>query len=201
MNTAAQKAIAKKAADTAMARRAVDDPMLDPSATAQDVIRHALARMDEVAVSMERKWGAGKLPSLVSEILTAKFEAQQRKLTEAIEAGADSALIAQRAAATVRGWEALDKAATEAGHKPMAPVVFKGLLPSTGEEVWIAPDEASAHHAAQDGRMVFTLAEIMTVIDALAPVALETKRQFAATIATVRAKGPMDWERGDQIPF
>lgn len=74
----------------------------------------ALQPLDAVAVAMEGKWGGGRLPRLVSVELAAKFGRARDALNEAIRAN-DVAEVERKAGALIRGWQALDKAATEAG--------------------------------------------------------------------------------------
>ena len=100
-----------------------------------------------------------------------------------------------------RAWEGLDRAAHEAGEAPLAPQVWECVLPDTGEIVSLVRTEADAHHVARAGR-VFTLAEDAILIAALGNGVLEAKKQFpGATVTGVRCKRPLDWSRGDDIPF
>ena len=61
--------------------------------------------------------------------------------------------------------------------------------------------EAEAHHVAREGR-VFTVAEVAILIEALGEACFAVKHSFpGATVAGIRRKPPVDWERGDDIPF
>ena len=87
------------------------------------------------------------------------------------------------------------------GETPLAPQVWECVLPDTGEIVSLVRTEADARHVARAGR-VFTLAEDAILIAALGDGVLEAKRQFLARQVTgVRCKRPLDWSRGDDIPF
>lgn len=77
-------------------------------------VSEALKPLDRIAVEMEAKWGAGRLPRLVSPELAARFGSAQDKLNAAIRLN-DAEAVAQRAAVLIRGWQALDKAAHESG--------------------------------------------------------------------------------------
>ncbi len=156
--------------------------------------------LDEIAHAMERKWGVGRLRLLVSSFLRAKFDEQKDRLDAAISSGEESYVRAQVEGMT-RAWEALDSAATEAGEKPLAPEVWECVLRKRGEVVSLVRTEAEAHHVAREGR-VFTTAEIAILIEALGDGVLSVKQTFpGATIAAVRHSNPIDWERGDEIPF
>jgi hypothetical protein len=159
-----------------------------------------LASLDERAHAMERKWGVGRLRLLVSELLRIKFDAQKERLDAAIEAGKEQ-YIALQVEGMKRAWSALDKAADAAGEKPLAPAVWECVLPSTGEIVSLVRTDAEAQHVARECR-VFTVAEIARLIGAAGSGVLEIKRVFpGATITGIRRKAPIDWERGDALPF
>jgi hypothetical protein len=100
-----------------------------------------------------------------------------------------------------RAWNALDRAAHEAGAKPLAPQVWECVLPSTGEIISLVRSEDEAHHVAREGR-VFTTTEIAILIEALGEDVLAVKQKFpGATVTGIRRKAPIDWSRGDEIPF
>jgi hypothetical protein len=74
-------------------------------------------------------------------------------------------------------------------------------LPTSGEVVAIVRTEAEASLVCREMR-VFGMDEVAKALDALGEVVLETKRVFpGATVTAVRSKPPMDWEKGDDIPF
>ena len=73
----------------------------------------ALKPLDKVAAELEAKWGIEHLQSLVSPDLAMRFERARQQLDDALETD-DPELTAQKAAALIRGWRALDKAATDA---------------------------------------------------------------------------------------
>jgi len=100
-----------------------------------------------------------------------------------------------------RAWAALDRAAHDAGEKPLAPEVWECVLPSTGEVVSLVRTDTEAHHVARECR-VFTVDEVAILIDAVGDGILHIKQKFpGATVTGIRRKAPVDWERGDEIPF
>ncbi len=156
--------------------------------------------LDLVAHAMEQKWGVGRLRLIVSSFLRAKFDEQKDRLDAAISSGEESYVKAQVDGMT-RAWETLNRAATEAGENPLSPQVWECVLPKTGEVVSLVRTDAEAYHIARNGR-VFTTAEIAILIEALGDGVLGVKQTFpGATIAAVRHSNPIDWERGDEIPF
>jgi hypothetical protein len=173
---------------------------ITPFAPSDYAICSVLDGLDQVASEMERKWGVGRLRLLVSDLLRAKFDAQKDKLDAAIAANLERYVRVQ-AEGMKRAWATLDQAATEAGAEPLAPEVWECVLPSSGEVVSIVRTEPEAHHVARECR-VFTLDEIARLIDGLPEAVLDAKRVFpGAAITAVRDKDPIDWEKGDEIPF
>ena len=176
------------------------DPTADPMAPPSYRIQAMIDGLDQVARAMERKWGIGRLRLLVSDLLRAKFDEQKDRLDAAI-ASDEERYVRIHAEGMRRAWAALDLSATEAGKTPLAPEVWECVLPETGEVISLVRTEAEAHHVARACR-VFTVAEIATLIASLGDAVLEVKRQFpAAAITGIRRKPPIDWSRGDDIPF
>jgi hypothetical protein len=156
--------------------------------------------LDQAAIAMERKWGVGRLRLLVSDFLRAKFDEQKDRLDAAVASGQEQH-VAVQAEGMRRAWDALDRAAHEEGAQPLAPQVWECVLPSTGEIVSLVRSTEEAHHVAREGR-VFTTAEVAILIEALGDGVLGIKQKFpGATVAGIRKKPPIDWARGDEIPF
>ncbi|MDH5796958.1 MAG: hypothetical protein OEZ19_00210 [Paracoccaceae bacterium] len=77
-------------------------------------IQDAIEPLDRVAVEMEARWGAGRLPRLVTPETAARFGAAKAKLDSAIMAR-DVPDVCRRASVMIRGWQAMDKEARERG--------------------------------------------------------------------------------------
>lgn len=156
--------------------------------------------LDQVATTMERKWGIGRLRLLVSDFLRAKFDEQKDRLDAAVAAGAESHVSVQ-VEGMRRAWAALDRSAREAGAKSLAPQVWECVLPSTGGIISLVRSTEEAHHVAREGR-VFTTAEIAILIEAVGDAVLDIKQKFpGAAVTGIRKKPPIDWSRGDELPF
>jgi len=163
-------------------------------------IRSMVDGLDQVALAMERKWGVGRLRLLVSDFLRAKFDEQKDRLDAALQSG-EERFVSPQVEGMRRAWTALDRAAHEAGASPLAPQVWESVLPSTGEIISLVRSPEEAHHVAREGR-VFTVAEIAILIEALGDGVLDIKQKFpGATVTGLRRKAPVDWARGDDIPF
>lgn len=124
--------------------------------------------VDIIAVDMERKWGIDRLRRLVPLELREKWDRQAKAWNDAIWTRPIHEIEAL-SHAMIRGYAALDAAATSAGALPIDPIVWEIQRPN-GSVVAIVRDNAEAHHVArtQVGRHVevWTLAEIARVIDA-----------------------------------
>lgn len=176
------------------------DPITDAMAPSVYRIRSMVDGLDQVACDMERKWGVGRLRLLVSDFLRAKFDEQKDRLDAALRSG-EERFVAAQVEGMRRAWTALERAAHEAGASPLAPQVWECVLPSTGEIISLVRSEDEAHHVAREGR-VFTVAEVAILIEALGDEVLNIKQRFpGATVTGIRRKAPVDWERGDEIPF
>jgi hypothetical protein len=175
-------------------------PMADAMAPSAYRIRSMVDGLDQVALAMERKWGLDRLRFLVSDFLRAKFDEQKDRLDAALQSG-EERFVAAQVEGMRRAWQALDRAAHEAGASPLAPQVWECVLPSTGEITSLVRSAEEAHHVAREGR-VFTVAEIALLIEALGDGVLTIKKKFpGAAVTGIRHKPPPDWERGDEIPF
>lgn len=97
------------------------DPLLNPNPDKPTGIYDAVRPLDRVALEMEEKWGADRLPDLVSPATAVRFASAQKKLNDAIDDN-DVELVIRKAEVLIRGWKALDAEATAAGRKPMEPV-------------------------------------------------------------------------------
>ncbi len=151
-----------------MTRRASKlNPETEAMSSSAYRIQAMVEGLDQVAVAMERKWGVGRLRLIVSDFLRAKFDEQKDRLDAAIQSGEERYVAAQVEGMT-RAWSALDRAAHDAGEKPLAPEVWECVLPSTGEVVSLVRTAAEAHHVARECR-VFTVDEVAMLIERSAP--------------------------------
>jgi hypothetical protein len=163
-------------------------------------IKDALEPVDRVAGEMEGKWGVGRLPRLVSPEMAAKFSSARAKLDEAIRAN-DLEAVVSKAAVVIRGWHALDKAATEAGHKTYPQGVWS--TKHRGTTYTVVLDRADVNkvaHDSKDAGHVVTLAELLLVWDEFQGnrVISQTKSLFpGATVEKVGGIAELD----DDIPW
>lgn len=180
------------------------------------VLSGYLDGVEAARVESDRKWGVGRLELLVGDDLRARWRRQCATWRAAYEDAwtsdyltRDQLLAVQaKAAAMQRGFAALDAAAEEAGHRPVAPWVWEVGL-AGGEVAALVQTDAEASKVIAEGRyvVVYTLAEVGHVIDAL-PDALQLAKQTwpGAKVQPPRrvpnTLGAPPWsDDGDEIPF
>ena len=156
-----------------------------------------MKNLDTVARSMEMKWGVDRLPRLVSEILSIKFDQQRHLLDEAIKSK-DAARIYNQSQGMRRAWLALDQAAMADGHMPLGHLVWTAKHEKTGDIVTVYQEDAQLVDIVAAGGVSFTLEELVRLIPA--EVLGAKKEVHGVKVVDVRDKGGDD-ELNDEIPF
>lgn len=159
--------------------------------------------VDQLAMEMERTWGAGRLRLLVDAEWREKFDRQRVKLNKAIWEG-DLEDVQRETARMAAAWRKLDSLATERNAARLAPQVWETVL-DDGRVVAIVQSMAEAHAVAAEGRRVdvYSLEEIGRIIQAF-PEISKAKVVFpGATVIAARAPDdPLrSIELDDSIPF
>lgn len=122
--------------------------------------------LDAVASAMERKWGVGRLQTLVSEEWALKFHSAATKLDQAI-AAMDMNGIRERAEIMRRGWVKLDELATAAGHEPWSQAdVWEVQAPNGTIYAIVRGDVDQRNAERKDGVATYTLAEVAKILQA-----------------------------------
>ena len=156
--------------------------------------------VDHLASDLELKWGPGRLRLLVDEQLRGKFDRQRSKFNDAVWSF-DDRQIDKHAAAMRRAWQALDRAAEEAGAEPLDPDVFETTL-DDGRVIAVARNSAEAWVAAHRlGRdvSVWSMSEIARLIDGY-PELVDIKTHWpGAAVKAVRT--PLPDKLDDEVPF
>ena len=173
----------------------------------------------EARRALEATWGVGRAELLASDTLRARWAGQCARWSTAYAAAWEAPFVSRDqlqavetlAGAMRRGCAALDAAASEAGHRPIAPWVWEVLVPAPDGQATVAAivqTNAEAGKVIAEGRylVVYTLAEIGNVLAAL-PDALKLAKQvfpgarFRAPVLTDDL-GAGPWRpEGDEIPF
>lgn len=165
--------------------------------------------VDHVRAEHEAKWGSGRLPLLVAADLRARFYRQLAIWSVAYAAAWAAPILTRglleavqtKAAAVTRAWAALDAAAAEAGHRPIAPWVWEVAL-ADGTVAALVQTDAEASKVIAEGRhvAVYTLAEVGHVIDAL-PEALKLAKVEWPGAKVQPPRGKREPAPNDEIPF
>ena len=168
-----------------------------------DRIQSTIDGVDATAKEMERKWGVGRLRLLVDADMRFRFDEQRRLLNDAIW-DVDCGKVDREAAAMIRGWQALDKIATENGAQPLAPNVWEVVKPD-GTVIAFVQTSAEAFAVAADGRYVevWTTDEVARLSHATNFVA-NIKQTFpgAKIVDTGRLEVPIDAsDLNDMLPI
>lgn len=166
----------------------------------------AIEALDEVASRMERKWGVGRLPRLVSIDLAERFYRQKGKLDDAITdevTGGSVANVEFEAGRMVNAWMALDAAARAAGAEPASAKYMEARM-SDGRLCVVCSDLEGHHHFVRqrEGRaaVVWNMEEIVRVIEGQ-DLVNRTKHLFdGAVVEEVRVRPEVNWKRGDELP-
>lgn len=114
------------------------DRLLQPGRSHEEIqCDYALGPFDRMAVEMDRKWGTDRLVELVTPEMAAKYGSAMAKLNDAIEAN-DPEQVSIRVGVCVRGMQAMDLAAAQAGAQPASDDVW--LVQADGREVGLLRD-------------------------------------------------------------
>lgn len=160
----------------------------------------------------QAKWGFERLELLVPADLRAKFRRTRLSWVTALQAAWQADMLTRdmldavttKAAAMERAYAALDAAAEEAGHRPIAPWVWEAPL-ADGSVVAIVQTDAEVGRVIAEGRhlAVYTVAEVGRIIDMI-PEALQlAKVHFPGAKFQASSLGPFDtsWvANGDPLP-
>lgn len=179
-----------------------------PSPTDCATLQSWFEGVDNARAEIERKWGCGRLEMLVDDELRARFRRVQAGWSIAYQAAWTADMltrdlldaVTKKATSVRKGWEAMDAAATELGHRPVAPFVWEVRL-ATGEIAALVQTNTEASKVIADGRylIVYTVEEVGHVIDAL-PAALQMAKVVFPG-AKLLGHGDRSWVRdGDSLP-
>ncbi len=156
-------------------------------------IQAVIDGVDNIAKTMELKWGVGRLRLVVSDDLREKFDRQYEKLNGAIWAGV-SREVEIHGPGMIRAWQALDAAATAAGELPLDPVVWETVTES-GTVLAVVRTNADAHAVVASGRAVdvWTMEEVGRMAEASGIVAkIKTTFPGAKVTRILSNKSPDD---------
>jgi hypothetical protein len=147
----------------------------------------AIDGADHAAITMEQKWGAGRLRLLVSVELREKFDKQRFKLNAAIWHG-DLAEVQQEAQRMINAWMALDRAAEAAGASKLRCECWEvALADGTVAVISLVRGAVKSERDASGRRVVFySLDEIAVMLGNYREVVAVKDTFPGATVETIR---------------
>ena len=141
-------------------------PDMDLARQQKDSASAILAPLDALAREMEKKWGVGRLQTLVSPEWAEKFHSASVKLNAAIDKS-DLVAIRERAEILMRGLRKLDELAAGAGHEPWGRADVWEVQSPGGRLYAICRSQIDEKNMERyDGMRVITLDEVARIIDA-----------------------------------
>ena len=161
----------------------------------------AIDGADHTAVTMELRWGAGRLRLLVPTELREKFDRQAFKLNAAIWHN-DLEAVRTEAARMVIAWMALNGVAETAGAPELSPLVWEIAL-KDGTVLALVRDQADVRAVRQEGRqmVVYTMDEIAHMLDVYQATTKVKEIWPGATVTKVRRtiSDPLDCIRDAEL--
>lgn len=162
----------------------------------------ALAPLDRLGEEMNWKWGIDVLPELVTPEMAAKYGSAVAKLHEAMDEGKPD-VVAARAGICMRGLQAMDAQATEAGAARALMDVWQVEL--NGQTIGIMKEGRSwqALQKEMPDVKLWTLREVAVAIQFYAEHGVgkmteEVREHFpGAEVIGMKGKGSLD----EEIPF
>lgn len=164
----------------------------------------ARAMHDKAVLLMDAKWGTDVVETLVDPETAARFARAKARMNAAIEQGDDEAAI-EAFGNVVRGLKKLDEIATAAGHTPLKPDRSWATRDDDGQPWVFVQTEDDARAAARSGRFtgyqIWSLPEVIRVLkDKSFESVLKAKGMWPEAAVTA-VKPPVDWRKGDEVPF
>lgn len=185
-------------------RQKKSDRLINPKTSeAEQRIDYLLAPFDRLSRHMDEKWGVDTLPEISSPDIAAKFGSAMAKLNAAIDAQ-DPEEVELRVGVCMRGLEALDRAAVEAGKQPASDDV---VIVDDGDNQFGILLDGRAWQRAQDKhpnlelvtRREMAVAYAAWKTGKLGAAVSEVKEQMpGAEVLQFRAREP---QPEDDIPF
>lgn len=188
-------------------RRRKIDNLIEPDMRADEARCHAaIAPLDRLAETMDRKWGVDRLCSLVSPDTASRYGSALGRLNDALRA-TDAEQVVHVAKVCMRGLQAMDQEAEAAGaQKPvvLAEAEIDGfhfaIIGDVGDWAPILEE--------RPGMRVYSLREIANAVKQIHGIAIIDK--IKTTFPGSEIKGPVNRKKllagfyeggGDEIPF
>ena len=176
-------------------------PALSPEQRQCD---YAVAPFDRMATEMDRKWGIDRLPALVSTEMAVKYGKAICHLNAAIEAEVPED-VAAAANNCIRGMQAMDQMAEQAGHQPATGKHLEHRLEDFHFAIVLDEDEWPKLRQDRPDLMLFTMREVAVALRGMTEgLKLDAiKNHFPDAKIAGNPKLPQSFfdNGGDELPF
>lgn len=161
----------------------------------------ATGPLDRLTIEMDRKWGIDRLVELQTPEMARKFGAAMAHLNACIEKQ-DPAETVGAVANVMKGLQAMDRLATEAGKTPLVPDLWEFELDGRKVAIIRETGDWRAAETMRPGVTIYTMREVAVALTAKADWVADIKASFAgAEIAAIRQRTPLEESLDDEIPW
>ncbi|OUW99546.1 MAG: hypothetical protein CBD88_00460 [Flavobacteriales bacterium TMED228] len=124
--------------------------------------------VDEIAIEMEKIWGAGTLEQLADHEIKKKFQRAKDKFNKVISNDVEAEIVVKMCNNMKKGWLAIDKAVRLAGHTPPTGEYWTAISENK-KEFLIVKNEADKDILFEklDGAIVYSTKEIAEILETL----------------------------------
>lgn len=188
---------------TAHRRTSPPDEITNPPMTVRESAwQMAVQPFDRRVTEIERKWGSiERLVSMTDPDLAERFGRALFNFNEAIRLGVPET-VSQKASVLLRGIEAAEKNALDRGAEPNDEDVWSVNVDGTVHVVCHRTRDVSVTARRFPDSRVWSLEELIRAAqhEPLGVFADAVKAHFPGAVMA-EAKPPLDWKRGDELPF
>jgi hypothetical protein len=185
-------------------RQQFQDVKFQVSGQAESAIDTVLKPLKLAHDDVDRRWGAGRISSLVSPDLASRYGAAQARLREAIDGG-DLASAEKMAASLIRGLSMMEESARAAGHKENPETVWSAACDGITFTVVYHESDMPKVIQSRSPDQVVTLKELLLAYNSVHGDVAPVKKAFpGAKVSAIRnTKKQRDdsidyW--GDEVP-
>ncbi len=160
----------------------------------------AIDEVDKVASGVERAWGLSRLRLFASVELRAKFDKQRYLLNDAIARGDLTGLV-RECKRMINAWKALERYAVEHGLTQQPDVWEIAMTDGSVLAIVHQNEDIALVHPDGRARQVWSLEEIVKLIEASPDVVRGVKKVFCGSLVELYAPRPDPLEGADKLPL
>jgi hypothetical protein len=164
-------------------------------------MQEAIHRYDDRVSQLEVKWGVDRLIWLIDGSLRDRFEAQMDRLNKAIE---DQHDVEHQVEVTLRGVDAIERAAIEAGVQPLDGGYIEAAMPD-GRVLAVTRTDYEVSKVKKENRemVVFSASEVAKILQKYLDdaAAVNGAKDLWPGAVVEKIKTPIETKLDDSIPF